>query len=109
MSKLISFVSAFISPPKKPKAISQAQAQTQAPPPPPPPTFLDSAGKKYANKLDRDAAQKQLDRKAKFPAQTADTAALNQFRIGMGAGKPKVTNPVVATASTGSGITIAGA
>jgi len=57
----------------------------------------------------RDAAQKKLDRKAKFPAQTTDTGALRQFRTGKGVGKPKVTNPVVATASSGSGVTIAGA
>ena len=105
MSKIIKFVSAVISPPETPKAIPPAQAQAPAPTP----TYRDSSGVKYASQVDRDAAQKRLDRKAKLPAQTADTAALNQFRTGIGAGKPRVTNPVVATASTGSGITIAGA
>lgn len=107
MSKALKFVRAVISPPKPPSAIPQTQ--TQAPAPAPIPTYRDSAGVNYTSQLDRDAAQKKLDRKAKFPAQTADAAALNQFRIGIGAGKPKVTNPVVATASSGSGITIAGA
>lgn len=103
MSKILSFVRAVISPPKAPPIISAPTpiSATQI--------YQDSEGKEHKNQVARDEAQKRLDRKAKFPAQAGDPAALSQFRIGIGAGKPKVTNPVVATASSGSGITIAGA
>ena len=106
MSKILRFVTAIISPPEERKAPPIISAPT---PVSATQTYQDSEGKEYQNQIDRDEAQKRLDRKGKFPAQAGDPAALKQFRIGIGAGKPKVKNPVVATASSGSGITIAGA
>lgn len=81
-----------------------------APPPPPlpAPLFRDSSGKEHKTLALRNKAQEQLDRKAKFPGSTANIGNLQTVRVGQAIGKPSVTNPVVATASSGSGLSIAG-
>lgn len=88
-----------------------AQASKSLPPQPAapaPPLFKDSSGKAHKTTKERDAAQAQIERKAKFAKSPANIGNLQQVRKTQSTGKPTVTNPVVATASSGSGISIAG-
>jgi len=80
-----------------------------SPPPAPAPLFRDSSGGTHKTLALRNKAQEQIDRKAKFAAASANIGNLQQIRVSQSAGKPSVTNPVVATASSGSGVSIAGA